>query len=78
MGEVPVQRTTLVGIFKTVVAVLLINGVFYAYYRIATFHLHLSGVLFAAGCAMPFLAVIAVLRKFRKQNTARSKGPLDK
>jgi hypothetical protein len=77
MREVPAKRTTLFGIFQTVVAVLLINGVFYAYYRIATFQLHLSEIPFGVGCVVLFLIVVAVFRKFGKQDRGRSVGPLD-
>lgn len=47
---------------KTIVGVLAINAVFYAYFRIATFHFHLSHPLFMLGCVVLMILVGSVWR----------------
>ena len=72
------QTTPWFGFLRAIVYVLLTNGIFYAYYRIATFHLRLSAGPFVVGCVILALVVVAVFRKLRKQDTARSEDPLNK
>ena len=56
------QNTGLVRALKAIVTVLLMNGVFYAYYRIAA--IRLSSSLFAVGCVILVLVMVAICRKW--------------
>ncbi len=57
---------TLIRVLKPIVFVLLLYGLFFAYYMIARIHFRLSTPLFVVGCMVLFLVVLAVSRKYRQ------------
>lgn len=61
------QKAGLVRTLKTIVAVLLVNGVFYAFYRIAAIHLQLSQAVFTVGCVALSLVVVAICRRIEQK-----------
>ena len=54
------EKATFIRALKTIIAVLLVNGVFYAFYRIAA--PRLSPALFTLGCVILVLVVVAICR----------------
>ena len=65
--EIHMQHVaTLVRVLKPIVFVLLINGIFFAYYKIAGIHLRLSLPLYMGGCMVLLLVTLAVVRKYRQ------------
>lgn len=63
MEGVEMQKATLIRASKSIVAVFVVNGVFYAFYRIAGVHLQLPPSVFAIGCVILGLLVLAICRK---------------